>query len=330
MLHPGRSSRSQHLTAVALVVVLAAGFAATSSHSAAAAADATGRSSGCGSPATPGTTTETVAFQGSQREYRLTVPENASVTHALPLILNFHADGSTALAEAVYSQMEAKAPARGFVVVTPQGSDPLAPTAWNIRPETKTPDDVAFSGALIDTISARLCIDEQRVYATGYSNGAGMTTYLGCKLSSRFGGIAPVGGISLVTGCPRGNPVSVIAFHGTADPSVPYTGGPDPDFPATKLPSVERAVATWARRDQCGATPTRQAIGTEVHRLVYPRCARGTGVTLYSVTNGGHTWPGSFDIPDHGHTTQDINATDLILNFFSQHPPTGHATKTKN
>jgi hypothetical protein len=30
--------------------------------------------------------------------------------------------------------------------------------------------------------------------------------------------------------------------------------------------------------------------------------------------------PGSFDLPMFGHVTQDINAADLILDFFSHHP----------
>jgi polyhydroxybutyrate depolymerase len=46
---------------------------------------------------------------------------------------------------------------------------------------------------------------------------------------------------------------------------------------------------------------------------------------LYAVTGGGHTWPGSFDVPMLGHTTQDINAADLILDFFSHHPPSKNA-----
>jgi polyhydroxybutyrate depolymerase len=42
---------------------------------------------------------------------------------------------------------------------------------------------------------------------------------------------------------------------------------------------------------------------------------------LYSVTGGGHTWPGtSIDVARLGHVTQDINAADLMLEFFADHP----------
>jgi poly(3-hydroxybutyrate) depolymerase len=41
------------------------------------------------------------------------------------------------------------------------------------------------------------------------------------------------------------------------------------------------------------------------------------------VTNGGHTWPGSIDVPRLGHVTHDIDAADLILAFFDAHPRQG-------
>jgi len=170
--------------------------------------------------------------------------------------------------------------------------------------------------------AARLCIDMSRVYATGLSNGAFMTASLGCKFSPRLAAIAPVAGVNGTEPCPHGKPMSVIAFHGTADANVAYGGGPGArrGRPAVDLPSVEAAVQAWAQRAKCRATPTHQAIGTEVQRIAYRGCDRGADVVLYAVTGGGHTWPGSFDVPMNGHVTQDINAADLILDFFAHHP----------
>jgi len=64
-----------------------------------------------------------------------------------------------------------------------------------------------------------------------------------------------------------------------------------------------------------------------VQRSAYRGCARGADVVLYTVVGGGHTWPGSFDVPDLGHPTQEINAADLILDFFAHHP---RAKKTQS
>ena len=150
-----------------------------------------------------------------------------------------------------------------------------------------------------------------------------MSTYLGCKLSRQLAAIAPVAGVNLAEPCPDGKPMSVIAFHGTADANVAYGGGPGAviNRPDRDLPSVDTAVQAWAQRADCRTKPSSRAIGTEVERSAYRGCRGATGVELYTVTGGGHTWPGSLDVPMLGHTTQDINATDLILDFFSHHPP---------
>jgi polyhydroxybutyrate depolymerase len=63
--------------------------------------------------------------------------------------------------------------------------------------------------------------------------------------------------------------------------------------------------------------------------MAYRGCRSGTGVELYTVTGGGHTWPGTgIDVPMNGHTTQDINAADLILDFFAHHPPSSKNAKS--
>jgi polyhydroxybutyrate depolymerase len=278
-------------------------------------------SSGCGSPAAAGTTTEMLDVAGTPRQYRLAVPSEPTGKRPLPLILNFSGANSNDTFQAVYSQLEEKGPARRFVVITPLSPPP----AWGFAEAghnffEANDADLAFTNALIDNAKASLCIDTRRVYATGYSNGAAMSGYLGCKLSRQLAAIAPVAGVNHAEPCPHGKPMSVIAFHGTADAS--YAGGALPARPDRDLPSVETAVQAWARRAGCRTKPARQAIGTEVQRITYRGCDRANAVVLYSVTGGGHTWPGSsIDLPMFGQTTQDINAADLMLDFFSHHPP---------
>jgi polyhydroxybutyrate depolymerase len=294
-----------------------------------------GRSSGCGSPAVAGTTTEMLDVAGAARQYRLALPSEPTGKRPLPLILNFHGGGSNDVAQGVVSQLEEKGPARGFVVVTPNAG---SPPRWDAPPApTSTqgfvgPSDAnrALTNALVKDAAARLCIDRSRVYATGLSNGAAMAASLGCKFSPRLAAIAPVAGVNPAEPCPHGKPLSVIAFHGTADASVGYAGGLGalPGRPAVDLPSVEEAVQAWAQRAKCRATPTHQAIGTEVQRIAYRGCDRANAVVLYAVTGGGHTWPGSFDVPRNGHVTQDINAADLMLEFFSHHPPPSKNVKS--
>jgi polyhydroxybutyrate depolymerase len=289
------------------------------------------RASGCGSPAAAGTTTETIDVQGVPRQYRLAVPENLTGKRPRPLILNFHGGGANSndVGQAVYSQLEEKGPRRGFVVITPNAG---APFFWD-KPELNffeaSDANLAFTRALIENAEASLCIDTHRVYATGFSEGAGMSAYLGCKLSRQLAAIAPVAGVNVAGPCPHGKSMSVVTFHGTADAT--YGGGPGVIRvrPDRDLHPVETAVQAWARRAGCRTKPASQAIGAEVRRIAYRGCARGADVVLYAVTGGGHTWPGSsIDVPMNGHTTQDINAADLILDFFSHHPPPSKNAKS--
>jgi len=270
-----------------------------------------------------GTTTETLNVADAPRQYRLAVPSNPTGKRPLPVILNFHGQPSNDVEQAVYSQLEEKGPAHGFVVITPNAGDPPFWAKPELNFYEASDANLAFTQALIDNAKTSLCIDTKRIYATGFSAGAGMSAYLGCKLSRQLAAIAPVSGVNGAEPCPHGKPMSVIAFHGTADPTIAYGGGPGAlaGRPDRDWPSVETAVQAWAGRAGCRTKPASQAIGTEVQRIAYRGCARGAGVVLYAVTGGGHTWPGSsIEVPRFGHTTQDINAADLMLDFFSHHP----------
>jgi polyhydroxybutyrate depolymerase len=289
----------------------------------ASAAHAPPGSPGCRQPSAPGMTTESLPVGAMTRTYRLVVPPGRG---PFGLILNFHGLGSNAVQQAVYSELEQKGPQHGFVVATPEGTQPIG--FWNIVPQTlASPDDVAFASTLIDHLEATRCIDPTRVDSTGISNGAGMSGLLACRIPGRLAAIAPVSGLNLVAPCPKGLPVAVLAFHGTGDPIVPYSGGglgsglsglgaalgihvyPEPD-----------AVAAWAARDRCARTPAHHTVSPEVERTTYTGCTAGTQVVFYSIIGGGHTWPGStIAVPTLGPTTHDINAADLILAFFSHH-----------
>ena len=48
----------------------------------------------------------------------------------------------------------------------------------------------------------RYCIDEHRVYATGFSGGARMSSQLACDASSIFAAVAPVSGLRTPSPCP--------------------------------------------------------------------------------------------------------------------------------
>ena len=286
-------------------------------------------SSGCGRAATPGVTTEHVTVDGTDREYLLSVPDGYDDGKLAPLLFDFHGFTSSMQEQAVYTHLAEQGGQRGYVVITPNGQGDVL-RRWSLLPSAKVNPDVAFVQAMLRATNRTLCINPRRIFAAGISNGAMFSTVLACALPGRFAAIAPVAGINGAPVCDPGAPrVNVLAFHGTADPIVPYQGG---DYFSGTLARrtagreqaqpVDDAVATWAAFDGCGTPPTPAFVAEDVQRVVWPDCPANGTVVLYRIIGGGHTWPGAPPVRASrlGATTPSISATNLILDFFDQHP----------
>jgi len=166
-------------------------------------------------------------------------------------------------------------------------------------------------------------VDGARVYADGLSNGGGMAFVLSCTLSDRIAAVGMVASAQLLPfdSCTDRRAVPMIAFHGTADRTVPYHGGqswvvrrPFPDIPTW--------AADWARRNRCSPHPVESAPAADVARREYVACADDAAVVLYTVKGGGHTWPGGGRLPEWlaGLTSPSIDATGQMWAFFRDHP----------
>ena len=89
-------------------------------------------------------------------------------------------------------------------------------------------DDVAWFTALLDELAATLCIDTERIYVAGFSNGAMMASVLACELSERIAAIAPVAGLRDPEGCATTRPVPVIASTAPTTGCSPTTAATAP------------------------------------------------------------------------------------------------------
>jgi polyhydroxybutyrate depolymerase len=283
---------------------------------------ATPPSSNCGGRTATGSSIETLESDGVQRSYRLYVPSSYQAGVPTALVLNYHGLGSNALEQERYSDFPALADREGFIVATPEGTG--QPQEWYLYGpvEAGYVDDFAFTDRLIDEVSAHYCIDASRVYATGISNGGGMTSLVGCVLSDRIAAIAPVAGSPYVEErCRAADPVPIIAFHGTDDPLVPF----EPSLGVGRLDlfsaGVRNNMHDWAQHNGCDLTLHTQRVAADVVLESYANCDSGADVELYVIEGGGHTWPGaSRDIAALGNTTHSISATTLAWQFFQAHP----------
>jgi len=262
---------------------------------------------------------------GLDRTYVVHVPPSYDGSQAVPLVLVLHGSGGSAEIANRISGMSAKSDSAGFLAVYPEGTGTSATFNAGLccgYAGRTMMDDVTFVRDVVADVSADYLVDPQRIYATGMSNGAMMVHRLGCEMSDVLAAIGPVAG-ALEVDCAPAGPVSAIVFHGNADPIVPYAGGPAETVPRGMdgdYDPVSTAVDVWATAGGCtGATD--EQVSASVVRQVRTGCQAGYGVELYTVEGGGHAWPGGEpgwaggDVP-----TTEVEATDLIWDFFAAHP----------
>jgi polyhydroxybutyrate depolymerase len=279
------------------------------------------------SPARPaektGMSTLSLTSGGEERNYLLYVPKTYDPAASTPLILSFHGFSSSPLQQALFSEWNALADKEGFLVAYPEGTG--QPLRWNtqIPLGRRVNPDVQFVSDLIDTLSEQFCIDPARIYANGLSNGGGMSNALACMLSDRIAAIGGVSGayLGMDGRCEPIRPVPIIAFHGTADPIVPYLGGPSDMFDID-FPIVPDWAEGWAERNHCDMTPVDLPAQGEVSGIHYTDCDENADVIFYTIDGGGHTWPGGLPLPESivGKTSDDIEATQVMWDFFVAHP----------
>jgi polyhydroxybutyrate depolymerase len=307
---------------------------------------------GC-QPARPhasGTSVVSIMTTEGKRTYRLHVPPSYNGSDRVPLVLNFHGANSSATWQETYSDLSTWVDqlGAGFIVAYPQG---LTTTAYNFahfnawQLASPEPDDVTVVSELLDSLESQLCIDANRVYSTGLSNGAMMSVRLACSLSSRIAAVGLVAGayypamdtmLNSSETCPDTRAVPIIAFHGTSDTVVPFAGGAGGSPPGSRnlrLPidnttADEDVMADWAAHNGCisGRQEEAPLAGTTEIRLVqYDNCTDNAVVKLYIVDGGGHSWPGASNAALLGYTTHQVSANDLIWQFFQAHPLNGAA-----
>lgn len=259
-------------------------------------------------------------FGDQPRAYLLALPDEYDGTTEYPLVFSFHGFASSKEGQNANAAMAEKGTARGYIVVTP---DALGePRDWNYFGNPARADDFGFVDALVVDVSERLCIDADRVYAAGHSAGSAFAGFLQCKPPYRFAAVAMVAAF-IPTTCPvdQATP-SVIAFHGTADPAVPYDGG-SVGGGAAGIPSVLQTLEQYADAYGCDRPPTEDdpAAGVETDTLT--GCVGSSEVVLYTIVGGTHDWPGNAVRPAAS-GGQAYPATDAILDFFDAHPRTAN------
>jgi polyhydroxybutyrate depolymerase len=265
---------------------------------------------------------------GAARTYELSIPRSYKGTKPAALVFALHplsVSYQFMPSEVGFATYQEK---YRFIGVAPSGLTQPTPF-WDAAPTTPN-YDVNFIATLLTHLEDTLCIDTTRVFSTGISNGAQMSSLLACQLSTRIAAIAAVEGEEFLAPC-RGRPVPILAFHGTSDPVLPYGGGGlnateiaklyawhgviPPNMPAPL--GIDASMRLWAKHNGCKPVPMEVRIAVDVQRKAWVGCKAAT--VLYIIDGGGHGWPGK-PVPsmekEFGRDTTSIDASELLFAFF--------------
>jgi polyhydroxybutyrate depolymerase len=173
-------------------------------------------SAGCGKTGSPMSGMYNIDVGGTQRMYIIKLPTGYDANKPYKLVFTWHYLGGSASGIARnYYGLEAMAQGSA-IFVSPEGID----AGWS----NSGGRDVAFAKAMVDKFKADYCIDEGRVFSTGFSYGGIMSNTVGCAMGDVFRAIAPMAGSG-----PRGGrcvgQVAAWITHGSADPTVSFASG---------------------------------------------------------------------------------------------------------
>lgn len=255
-----------------------------------------------------GDSNQTVQVGTLNRSYVLHIPTGYTGNKPLPVVIDFHPLGGTGAQWEGSSGWKSKADSAGFIVAYPNSYN--SNNSWNVGmccqdAQQNQIDDVAFTKAMIQQIEAVACVDSKRVYATGCSNGGGMTYKAACDLADMIAAAAPVdfrcvyGGSTSspsCEGCKPSRPISITHFDNTGDTQlVPYNGGLT-SFPADcphgqtctgmGFPSAQDNFKTWQQLDMCTGSPS--ALSGHAACQTNGSCQDSAQVTMCVQQGGSH------------------------------------------
>jgi polyhydroxybutyrate depolymerase len=278
--------------------------------------------------------------ESSDRHFFISLPSTYSPQGHHPLLLVFHGGGGNPEQVMQASDLVSRAEREGWILVAPAGSGRLSRIlTWNVGfgfgyAGERSVDDIGFVRNLLDVLIASYAIDANRIYATGISNGGILCHLLAGHLSERIAAIAPIAATAggraknqaLWTYPPKPqHPVSVLAFNGSQDLSIPLEGGwqkrsfaHDP----VEIWSAQQTADFWVEHNRCSRPAFKERNeARKYERHIYQCGTRGTEVVQMILLNQGHAWPGGkkgFRLGDE--PSPDVSANELMFEFFNKHP----------
>jgi polyhydroxybutyrate depolymerase len=223
-------------------------------------------------------------IDGETRGAYVYAPTAKSASDKAPLVLSFHGHGDDAenfqTTELHRSWPEA-------IVVYLQGSPSPRDgyTGWQVEKGQDKDRDLRLVDTALASLRSRFSVDDARIYATGFSNGANFTFLLWAERPTVFAAFAVVAGRLRPSVEPK-EPRPFLHIAGMTDAQIPLTDQ------LAAIETAKRANGATGKAESCGA-------GCTLFR------ASGAPVMTW-IHSGGHVYPAS--------------ASARIATFFREHP----------
>jgi polyhydroxybutyrate depolymerase len=270
------------------------------------------------------------------RNYTIYVPEDYSADESWPLIVNFHGYSGDVQDHIDRTQMHDLADKNRFLIAYPEGINinrasgilpsfvPLSGSGWSVPGFTTQRDEIAFFESLLSHIENEYSVNKNRIHTSGLSLGGYMALYVALMLPDRIASFASVAGHmterveELIT---AETSISGLLVHGTEDIVTNYNG-----LQGFYL-SVLETANNLAGQIGCSEDPISTNLddlntsdGTTVTKLEYTDCDNAMEITVFTINNGGHRWPGSGRVEPSvlGNNSLDVNVSEEIVQFFAE------------
>ncbi|KAK5076195.1 hypothetical protein LTR64_006327 [Lithohypha guttulata] len=253
------------------------------------------------------------------RNYTIYVPTsyNNDPRKQWPLIIDYHGNGGNGSQQHDNSRYDKYTD--DYLLVYPNGYE----EHWQ-GPSYAVPgiDDLQFTTDLLAHLRTEYCIDDERIYASGKSNGGGFVDTLACSDNGNEFAAFSMAAAALYTdlsvdGCPYKR--AILESHGAADNTIPYS--PTKNGSGGALPQVADWVRWWAQRNGCDPTQAEVVEKPGYNHTSYS-CQGANDVEHYKIFDLDHCWPSSSgDNHDYENPRCDdysLDFTPVVLEFYSR------------
>ncbi|TRM67175.1 carbohydrate esterase family 1 protein [Schizophyllum amplum] len=303
------------------------------------------KSSGCGSSPSwdfnsKNHHTRNTTVDDHERQYLIHLPNDYDVDTAYPVVLSFHGANGNSAGQEDASQLSydrQRLADRRIIAVYPQG----VKGAWESAPYAEADahdSDIRFVSTILDELEDNLCLDRNRVYSSGFSNGGGFNNLLACtpSINKRVAAFGLASGAYYPaahpgSSCKPGRKVPVLMTHGDGDPQVHYhgehTNASSHSARLSRLPNISHFAKDWAERngfERDGYKCTRMEGTDKVHIWTWggddDDDEDAVQVQRYRVLGMNHIWPTTIKGQQRKHEAAPFNLTEqVLLPFFEKY-----------